>query len=443
MSGHACNARSGRARRPAARYPTARRPAARRRLWPAPLLAVAGLLVLLTACTGTRSGSTATPGATSPTSTTNKDFIRLVVPPGPVQNGNVDPRNDWVTPFEEQTGCRVDLVNAPTDAAVYADLTKGIGNSYYDGVLASPTVAGQLIGAKAVAPLSTSGISGYSRVSPRLASAAPEVSGGRTYGLPYLWDSYVTGYAAGQVKPAPQTWTALFSPSSAKAYSGKITIPQDPITLALAALYLKSAQPSLGISDPFELTSGQLSQAENAVQAVRPDIGTYWNSDAAVIGQLGDGQDVLGAVLTHQLNEMTRAGLPLAGVPTLTRAAGSGPQVAFLYSWMVTAHAANTKCTYQWMSWTTSNYVQERASAFTSAAPVAPAACTGPAAANCAAYHMSSLPSARNIVFQHLPVTGCGQAGGCASYASWEAAWKRVTAAAGVPAAPSAVASPG
>jgi putative spermidine/putrescine transport system substrate-binding protein len=404
---------------------------------------VAGLLVLLTACTGTRSGNAASPSTTSPTSTTNKNFIRLVVPPGPVQNGDVDAKTDWVTPFEEQTGCRVDLVNAPTDAAVYADLTKGIGNSYYDGVLASPAVAGQLIAANAVVPLDTSQISGYSRISPRLASAAPAVSGGRAYGLPYLWDTYVTGYAAGKVKPAPQTWTALFSPASARTYSGKITVPQDPVTLALAALYLKAAKPTLGITDPFELTKSQLAAAENAVQAVRPDIGTYWNSDSTVIGQLGDGQDVLGAVLTHQINEMTRAGLPTAGVPTLTRAAGSGPAVAFLYSWMVTAHAPNTHCTYQWLSWTTGNYVQERASAFTNAAPAVPAACTGPAAVNCAAYHMSSLPSARNIVFQHLPTASCGQSGGCASYTDWQAAWKHITVAAGLPAAPRVTASPG
>jgi hypothetical protein len=81
--------------------------------------------------------------------------------------------------------------------------------------------------------------------------------------------------------------------------------------------------------------------------------------------------------------------------------------------------------------------VQERASAFTSAAPVVPAACLGPAAANCAAYRMSSLPSARNLVFEHLPVTSCGQTGGCASYADWQSAWKRVTDAAGVAPLPS------
>jgi putative spermidine/putrescine transport system substrate-binding protein len=407
------------------------------------LLAVAGVMILLAACTGTRTGktaATASPAATGATSTANPNFIRLVVPFGPVQDGSVDPKADWVTPFEEQSGCRVELKDAPTDADAYKDLTHGIGNSYYDGVLASPELAGELIGARAVAPLDTTRISGYQAISPRLRAATPVMSGTTAYGLPYLWDSYVTGYDAGQVKPAPQSWTALFSPSSAAQHSGKIIVPDAPVTLALAALYLKSAQPSLGITDPFDLTSSQLAAAEHAMDAVRPDIGTYWDSDSTVIGQLGDGQDVLGAVLTHQINEMTRAGLPTAGVPAPAQTAGSGTTVAFLYSWMVSAHGPNPGCTYKWLSWMTSNYVQERASAFTNAAPVSPAACRGPAAANCAVFHMSRLPTARNIVFEHLPPAKCGTAA-CASYAQWQAAWKRIATAAGI-AVPTPAASP-
>jgi hypothetical protein len=80
----------------------------------------------------------------------------------------------------------------------------------------------------------------------------------------------------------------------------------------------------------------------------------------------------------------------------------------------------------------TSNSIQERASASTSAAPVAPAACRGLAAANCAAYHMSSLPTARNILFEHLPQATCA-AGRCTTYAQWQATWKHITVAAGVP----------
>ena len=318
-------------------------------------------------------------------------MVRLIVPAGPVQNGNVDPRADWVTAFEQQTGCRIELKNASTDAQALADITRGVGRSYYDGILASPEVAGQLIEAGAVRPLDVQRITGYTQLSPTLRSAPSEVSGTRVYGMPYSWDSYVTGYDAGKVKPAPQGWSSLFAPASAARYGGKITVPDAPVTLALAALYLKSAQPSLGITDPFELTKPQLAAAVQAVTAVRHNVGTFWTQDSLVIGQLGDGQDVLGAVLSHQIVEMARAGLPTAGVPA-------------------PAH------------------VQERVSAWTSTAPANPLACTGPAAANCSEFHEAGLATARNLVFDHLPASDCGDGKtGCADYAQWQTDWQRIT----------------
>ena len=356
--------------------------------WPLAALAAAGLMVVLAACTGTRSGPPTPSAKAAATSVTSSANPRLHPGGRAARSGAGRHARPQVRTGSRRSSSSPaawsELTTEPTDADAYHDLTTGTGSSFYSAVLASPELAGQLIGAKAVAPLDTKHISGYSRISPRLASAAPEMSGTTAYGQPYLWDSYVTGYDAGKVKPAPDTWTSLFSPSSAKAYAGKITVPQAPVTLALAALYLKSSQPALGITDPFELTSSQLAAAQHAVEAVRPDIGTYWHNDSAVVGQLGDGQDVLGAVLTHQINEMTRAGLPTAGVPALTPAAGSGTAVAYLDSWLVTSHAPNSSCTYKWLSWMTSDYVQERASAFTNAAPVVPAACAGPAAQTCA-----------------------------------------------------------
>jgi putative spermidine/putrescine transport system substrate-binding protein len=72
--------------------------------------------------------------------------------------------------------------------------------------------------------------------------------------------------------------------------------------------------------------------------------------------------------------------------------------------------------------------VQESVSAFTSDAPANPAACRGAAAANCSQYHESSLPVARNIVFEHLPVGDCGNGqAGCTTYEQWQTAWQRVS----------------
>jgi putative spermidine/putrescine transport system substrate-binding protein len=401
--------------------------------------------MLVAGCSGGSGGTTHASGTThatgvaaSPAGTApaGQNLLRLVVPPGPVQNGNVMAQDDWVTPFQKQTGCLVYLKNAYTDAEAAKDITAG--GSYYSGVLASPELAGQLISSGAAAPLKTALIPGYTALSPALRTAPTEVSGGKTYGVPYAWDSYVTGYDASKVNPAPQNWNALFAPGSAARYAGKITMPDSPATIALAALYLKSAQPSLGITDPFELDKTQFAAATQAVKAVRNNVGTFWSQDSSVIGPLGDGQDVLGAVMTHQIAEMARAGLPTAGVPAQATAAGSGSgsgsgeTIGYVQSWLMSSHAGNPSCMNRWLSWTASKYVQEHMAAWTGTAPANPAACTGAASPICAAFHETSQSSARNMTFEHLPATACGNGRtGCTSYATWQSAWQRLAPPAG------------
>lgn len=412
---------------------------ARQRL-SAVLPAAAGGLIVLAACSGTAGGSGTGGGAASPWPTAltapaaslgpGEGVLRLIVPPGPVQNGNVNPQADWVTPFEKQTGCQVELRNASSDVQAVRDIAGG--GAAYDGILASPEAAGQLIAARAVAPLNAGLINGYGALDPKLRSAPSQVSGGTVYGIPYIWDSYVAGYNSGQVKPVPQDWSAVFAPPSAARYVGKITLPDSTATIALAALYLKSARPSLGISDPFELDKTQFAAAVRAVNAVRHSVGTFWTQDSSVIGQLGDGQDVVGGVMNHQIDEMARAGLPAAAVPALATAGRSGVTVAYVESWLMSAKAAHPGCMYRWLSWSASESVQERASAWTNDAPVNPMACTGPVSGTCGRFGEAGLPSARNLVFEHLPVSDCGDGRtGCAAYAQWQAAWQRITAGSG------------
>jgi spermidine/putrescine-binding protein len=424
VSGQALNARRGRPAKRAGRGAEPRLPCPAGRPLAAVFPALAGALIMLAGCSGTgpSPAASASPAGTvsgAASAVPDNGVLRLLVPPGPVQNGNVDPRDDWVTPFEQQTGCQVQLKYAETDAQAINDVNKGIGRSYYDGVLGSPEVLGALAEAGDLQPLDVQRIAGYTQLSPRLRAAPSELYGGKLYGMPYSWDSYVTGYDPAVVKPAPQSWDTLFEPASAVRYAHKITVPDSPVTLALAALYLKSAQPSLGITDPFELTEPQLAAAQQAVIAIRPSVGSFWSRDSEVVGPLGDGQYVLGAVLNHQIEEMSRAGLPTAG---------QGPAVAYVLSWMMTAKAPNSSCMYKWLSWSASPYVQESASAFTSDVPANPAACHGAAAANCGQYHESGLPVVRNIVFEHLPVGDCGRGPtGCTTYGQWQTAWQRVS----------------
>ncbi len=395
------------------------------------LLALAGLAVIAGCSSGGSKPAGQKPagpaGSSVPSPGAAQGILRLVVPPGPVQNGEVNTKDDWVTPFEKQTGCRVTLKNAGTDAEAVGYMTQ---NNFYDGILASPEAAGQLIAGRTAAPLNVHLIDGYQALSSRLRNAPGEVSGGKVYAVPYLWDAYVVGYNPGAVKPAPRGWDALFAPSAAKRHSGKITVPDAPVTLALAALYLRSARPSLGITDPFELNQSQFGAAVKAVDAVRGSIGTYWAQDSSVIGQFGSAQDVLGAVLRRQVDALDQAGLPAASVPS-SGSVASGPAIGWVGSWLMSARAQHPGCMYRWLSWSASHQVQQQVSAWTGQAPARPAACAGAAASPCDRFHEAVLASARNLVFEHLPAGDCGGGRtGCVAYPRWQSAWTRLASAA-------------
>ena len=54
-------------------------------------------------------------------------------------------------------------------------------------------------------------------------------------------------------------------------------MPNNPIQIADAALYLSKTNPSLGITDPYELTQPQFDAAVNLLKQQKPLIKKYWN----------------------------------------------------------------------------------------------------------------------------------------------------------------------
>ena len=90
---------------------------------------------------------------------------------------------------------------------------------------------------------------------------------------------------------APTSWAAIYG----KANSGKITVPDNPIQIADAALYLSKTKPSLGIKDPYELTSDQLDAAVALLKQQRPLVKKYWVLASDEIAAFTNGGVTIGA----------------------------------------------------------------------------------------------------------------------------------------------------
>ncbi|MFC5753369.1 ABC transporter substrate-binding protein [Actinomadura rugatobispora] len=392
----------------------------------ASVLAVTAMVAALAvACSG---GEAEEPvGAVKAASTLGpgEGSLTLVTLPGYMENGGNDPRVDWVTPFEERTGCKVSWKVA-RDSQEMTGLMQNRSRRY-DGVAAPPEVTGPLIAGEHAAPVNPNLVDGYKRLEPRLRNLLKK--GDKVYGVPYVWGSNLLMYDSRAVQSAPSTWAALFDPDQAEKHSGRLIMRDSPLVIAEAALYLRSTQRKLKINDPYSLTRKQLDAAAKVLAEQRPHVKTYWEQPADAVSAFAGGEAAVGQVWPYQVDVLTRAGKPVQGVVP------SGGVTGWMTSWMVGARAEHPNCMYQWLQWTASPDVQQQVAEWSGVAPANPQACTGDRlrATFCDTYRVGDRDYLEKVIFAHTPSKVCGSGereGGrrdCTDYAEWTLAWHEAT----------------
>ncbi|NDU74446.1 extracellular solute-binding protein [Actinomadura sp. DSM 109109] len=347
--------------------------------------------------------------------------LNLVALPGSVESGGTDPRVDWVTPFQERTGCKIGMKVVKTPEEM-ADLMRD-RDRRYDGLAAPPEVAGRLVEEKQVVPINPDLVDGYKKLEPKLRGLLER--DGKQYGLPYVWGSNLLMYDTRAVPP-PASWAALFDPAQARRHSGKIVMRDSPLAIAEAALYLKGRKRKLKIRDPYSLTPEQLAAAGRVLSAQRPFVGEYWDLPADAVSAFAGGRAVLGQAWPYHADVLTRASRPVQGVIPSEGATG------WMDAWMIGARVQHPNCMYQWLQWTASPDVQQQVAEWTGVAPANPQACSGDRLKSgfCAAYHVGDRAHLNKIVFAHAPSKACGGESGkkdCTDYAEWTRTWIQAT----------------
>ncbi|MFC4906322.1 extracellular solute-binding protein [Actinomadura gamaensis] len=362
--------------------------------------------------------------------------LNLVTMPGQMENGGSDPRVDWITPFEERTGCKVGwrVVRTPQDVR---ELMHNKGRRY-DGVAAPPEVAGQLVADADVAPVNPDLVDGYRKLEPKLRTLV-HGKDGKAYAVPFTWGFNLITYDTRQVQ-APTGWGALFDPDQVRRYQGKVVMRDSPLTISDAALYLRSHQRALKIRDPYSLTPKQLDAAVALLKRQRPYVAQYWSQASDAVGMFAGGQPdlkgavtnaVLGETWPYQVDVLTRAGRPVQGVAPSDGVSG------WMTGWMIGARAEHPNCMYQWLQWTASPDVQQQVAEWNGVAPANPQACSGDRLkqAFCDAYHVGDREFIDKVLFAHTPAKACAKGGGdgggttCTDYAEWARRWNEVLAA--------------
>jgi putative spermidine/putrescine transport system substrate-binding protein len=390
-------------------------------------IAVAGVAVLVAACgsDSTSGGSGGAAGAPAPPSRSaatavgaGEGELDIVAWAGYAEDGTNDKSVDWVTPFEKQTGCQVNVKVGNTSDEMVTLMKTG----QYDGVSASGDATLRLIYGGDVAPVNTDLVPNYATVADFLKNRPWNSVGGTMYGIPHGWGANVLTWRTDKVTPAPDSWGVVFDPDS--PYQGKITAYDSPIYIADAALYLKATKPDLKITNPYELDDTQFAAAVDLLKAQRRLVGEYWADYAKAVQALESGDTVLGTEWQINVN-LVNGGKKAKVASTVPKEGSTG----WSDTWMVAAKAKHPNCMYKWMDWIISPKVNAQVAEWFGEAPAQTKACDQTAdKSHCQTYHALDQAYADRISYWTTPTRDCGDDRGtaCKDYTAWTQAWTEI-----------------
>jgi putative spermidine/putrescine transport system substrate-binding protein len=380
-------------------------------------VAIMSATLLLTACGTSQSGGSAEPAQAQAALGEMEGSVSILAWPGYVEDGSNDPTVDWVSAFEEKTGCMVTSKTYGTSDEAFSLMKTGD----YDVVAASGDASLRLVAANDVAPVNTDLIPNYDGIYDFLKMQSWNSVDGVSYGIPHGYGANLLMYNTEVVTPAPTSWDVVFDKSS--AYKGKVTAYDSPISIADAAVYLMAHQPELGIENPYALDETQLAAAVALFKEQRVNIGEYWSDYLKEVQAFETGDTVVGTtwqVIRNSLAEGTPAEvvLPEEGA------------TGWSDTWMIAAKAKSPNCAYAWLDYIASPEANAQATEYFGEAPSNSGACDFTVNPDhCASYHAGDADYAAQIWYWSTPIAECidGRTDvTCTDYSAWTTAWQQI-----------------
>ena len=327
-------------------------------------------------------------------------------------------QDEWVKPFEQQTGCKVKRKYAGSSDEMVTLMRSGAG---YDMVSASGDASLRLIRGGDVQEVNPDLIPDYDNFIEALKSPPHNTVDGKHYGISLQWGPNTLLYNTEQVKQRPNSWGALYDAK----YKGKITVPDNPIQIADAALYLSETQPDLGIEDPYELTQEQFDAAVALLKRQKPLVKKYWALASDEIDLFKNGDAIIGASWPYQTNTLIADKVPVKD--TIPKEGATG----WADTWMLSSKSQHVNCAYLWMKHVSTPKVQAQQAIYFGETPANTKACKVMdqlSAGSCKQYHADAPESYFNqIKFWKTPTTDCGNGdNNCMDYSKWQQAWTEI-----------------
>ena len=377
--------------------------------------------VVLTACgsTGTPSGNTSSP----PPTANMKPQTSIGAGEGQLNlvlwDGYAD--KTWADPFTAATGCKLNLHPAGSSDEMVS-LMKDGGGGQWDMVSASGDADLRLIYAGDVRPMNVDLIPDWQNFDNYFKNPPYNTINGVHYGVSLQWGPNTLLYNTKKFPNKPTSWQVIYDPAN----KGLITVPDNPIQIADAALYLSKTQPSLGIKDPYELTQKQFDATVSLLKTQQPLIKKYWGLATDEISLFKNGDVQVGAAWPYQTIQLKAAGAPVDDTIPTEGATG------WADTWMLATKATHPNCAYLWTKWVSTPKVQAQQALSFGETPVNSKACAemeAQQAGSCHQYHADETGAAYfdTVKFWKTPLADCGNGSKtCIPYATWVTAWTSI-----------------
>jgi putative spermidine/putrescine transport system substrate-binding protein len=404
-----------------------KQPRNRRLRWLPTALAVVAAVTLVGACGS--SSKTSTPS--NPSGTAGLKVPTAGMPPlqsigkgeGKLNviawDGYMEP--EWVKPFERQSGCHVNTKVGTTSSDMVSLMANG-GGGQYDLVSASGDADLRLIYGGDVKPVNVDLIPEWKDFHKFLQSPAFNTINGIHYGVSLQFGPNTLLYAKDTFPTAPDTWKVIYDTK----YKGKVTVPNNPIQIADAALYLSKTQPDLGIKDPYELTQPQFAAAVALLKDQKVLVKKYWNLPSEEESLFKNGEAVVGASWPVQTGNLKKSGF--AADDTIPKEGATG----WADSWLLATKAPHPNCAYLWMKYISEPKPQAQQALSFGETPANSKACpimNQLEKGGCARLHADK-PDAfyESLQFWKTPLAQCGNGkSDCVPFQKWVAAWTEIT----------------
>jgi putative spermidine/putrescine transport system substrate-binding protein len=340
--------------------------------------------------------------------------LNIVAWPGYIERGETSPEFDWVTGFENATGCAVNVKTANTSDEMVALMNEG----GFDLVTASGDASLRMIAGKRVQEVNTDLIPSWSTVDERLKEAPWHYVDGIHYGVPYMWGPNVLMYNTEVFgDQSPDSWSVVFEPQDlpdGKSNEGRVQAYDGPIHIADAALYLMTHQPELGIASPYELNQEQYNAALDLLRQQRKLVGRYWHDAFIQIDDFKNEGMAASGSWPFQVNLLQGDNAPIASVIPKEGATGWADTT------MMHVDAENPNCAYMWFEHTLSSNLMSDLSVWFGANPAVPAACTdGRGKQTADGCTKNGFDDFERIRFWQTPVSKCESHDECVPYYRW------------------------